>query len=198
MVLGIVGVFTFFVLIVPLLALILGLVAASERKSVARAGGSGLAMARAGWILGSFGVAGFAVLMTLVATDVINLNDDTVIDDLEVGDCVESDLDDADETVEVRELPVIDCDEPHDAEVVDVVELNRGRRREYPSPLDLGQEATVACLEGFEDYHGAPSSGDLVVSFIVANEDAWDALRGLVVCLAFDADGDQLDESVAG
>lgn len=196
MVLGIIGVFTFFIVITPLLAFIFGLVSASQIKG-SHGRRSGLGMARAGWILGALGLAAAATFITLVATGVIDV-DDTPIDELEPGDCVESDLDEQEigESVEVSSLPVVDCDEPHDAEVFRIAELNPDEDREYPSEFELAREAAQTCQESFADYAGSQAA-DLEFTFIASNEDSWDQLRGLVVCLAFDADGADLDESIA-
>ena len=195
-VLGIVGIITFVIVIPPLLAFIFGLVAASQIKG-SRGRQSGLGMARAGWILGAIGLAAAATLIPLVATGVIDV-DETALDDLERGDCVESDLDEQPlgEDTEVSSLPVVDCDEPHDAEVTGTARLNPDEDRDYPSQDELAREASQLCVERFREHTGA-EPGALIPLYIVSNEESWDELRGLVVCLAFDAAGDDLEGSIA-
>ena len=68
---GIAGLLLFFLAVPSIVALVLGLVAASKGKRSGGGPGAGLGMARAGWILGAIGVALFALIVTLAATGVI-------------------------------------------------------------------------------------------------------------------------------
>ena len=54
--------------------------------------------------------------------------EDVAVDDLEVGQCVELDVD----ATEMTTLPVVDCDEAHQGEVF-FVDDGRGRRRRSPA-----------------------------------------------------------------
>ena len=80
---GIVGLLMFFMVVVSIVALVLGLVAASHAKR-APGPGSGLGRARAGWIMGAVGVAGFAALMVGAALTGGFETDDVSVHDLDV------------------------------------------------------------------------------------------------------------------
>ena len=84
---------------------------------------TGRGLARAGWILGTISLLGFAALIALVATGVIE-TDDVAVTDLEVGQCV--DLDAADDD-EIFSLPKVACEEPHDGEVYFVADIGAVR-----------------------------------------------------------------------
>jgi hypothetical protein len=192
MIVGIAGIFLFFVIVPSIVALVLGLVAASQIKN-SRGQQTGLGMARAGWILGLIGLLGFAALIVAVVV----AEDETAVFDLETGDCVRYEEVDSVEVETVRTLPVVDCTETHTAEVVGIVELNPDRDREYPAESDLFPEAYQACRAEFEDHAGRTLEGtDFDLAPIVADELAWRSERGTVICLAVDIDGGDLSEPI--
>jgi hypothetical protein len=118
LVLGIAGAVLCFVFVPSILALIFGLVAARDIKRSAAAGvpKAGAGMARAGWILGLVGlVVGVVFVIIAVATS----EDDTSVRDLRVGDCLQ--MDDLGDVV--RNVPTVECSEPHDGEVYASSEL---------------------------------------------------------------------------
>jgi hypothetical protein len=191
---GIVGLLVFFLLVVSVVALVLGLVAASKAKRSELGPAAGLGMARAGWILGAVGVALFAVFVTLAATGVIE-DDEIDVTDLDPGDCVELDVG----AEEIRELPRTECDEPHDGEVylVDDVQLDR---EEYPGLSAIAAEIDERCTgEAFEDYVGTPYlRSELAYSYLYPVESGWERGDREFVCVAVEADGSTLFESVEG
>src|SRR5215210_5420441 len=84
-VLGLVSILLFFSLVIPVLAIIFGLLGAKEIKhSAGRKRGMGFA--RIGWIFGLLTLIGGAALWTFVALDIAG---STSVFDLKVGDCVE-------------------------------------------------------------------------------------------------------------
>jgi hypothetical protein len=191
---GIAGLLLFFLVVPSIVALVLGLVAASKGKRSGGGPGAGLGMARAGWILGAVGVALFALFVTLVATGVIE-DDEIDVTDLDAGDCVELDVD----AEEVGELPRTACDEPHDGEVylVDDVELERD---EYPGLAAIAEEIDERCTgRAFEDYVGTPYvRSELAYSYLYPVESGWERGDREFVCVAVEADGSKLSESVEG
>ena len=136
----------------------------------------------------------FALIVTLVATGVIE-DDEIDVTDLDPGDCVELDVD----AEEVRELPRTECDEPHDGEVylVDDIELDSD---EYPGLAALGVEIEERCTgPAFEDYVGVPyPRSELAYSYLYPVEDGWERGDREFVCVAVEADGSRLFESVEG
>jgi hypothetical protein len=193
MVVGITGLFLFFVIVPSIVAFVLGLVAASQiKKSSGRQ--TGLGMARAGWILGLLGILGAIALYSAV---IAFYDEERAVFDLEPGDCVEiADFDDPGQQT-IHTVPVVDCDAEHTGEVVGIVELNPDRDRPFPPESELFSEAYVRCRDQFADYAGFPLEGtDYDVGPIVTDETAWRAERGAAVCIAVHVDGDELDEPI--
>ena len=144
--------------IVPLLAVIFGLVSTRAIKS---SGGTlrGLGMARAGLILGSLGLAGAAVFFWAGLTGRLDYDADTGSEsdtssvpliEAELGDCVDAF---PDEPV-VYELSFVSCDLAHGAEVFHLGELNPDGTRDYPGDSVLVSEVQNACGAAFEPYVG--------------------------------------------
>lgn len=190
LVLGIVGVVLCFGVIVSLLAVIFGLLAAKEIK---RSGGSitGLGKARAGWILGAIGLVAGSIFWVVVAREIAGT---TAVEDLEAGDCVE--LPDDDEA-DIGRLKTTDCTEPHDAEVFSVGDLGDGDDP-YPSLREIEGMIAEVCIPDFEDYVGVPLvQSEYQVYPIRPSEETWEDYQGFV-CLVVDPDGAELTESVEG
>ncbi|MGE3588437.1 MAG: septum formation family protein, partial [Ilumatobacteraceae bacterium] len=176
-VLGLASILLFWSLVVPLLALIFGLLGAKEIK---RSNGAkrGLGMARWGWILGLLGLLGGTALWVYVGTEVAGT---TSVNDLEVGDCVNL-PDDEDETV--SRLKTLDCDEEHDAEVFSVGDLGNGDDP-YPGLDEINQAIRRECLPDFDRYVGTPyRQSSLEIFQLYPTEDNWDDDQGYV-CMAY-------------
>ena len=171
MILGIIGLVTCFILVPSLLALIFGLVAARQIKAGAGTlTGSG--MARAGWIMGLIGLLAGAAFWTLAATGAFD-DDETAVFDLESGDCVNFDFNPESELiVEVSTVEVVDCDDPHDGEVIRRGELNPDEDRPYPSNDELIGESLQDC--GRDDTEN--------IFTVFPNEESWDEQGGPYVC----------------
>ncbi|MBI5089621.1 MAG: septum formation family protein [Actinobacteria bacterium] len=187
-VLGLATILLFWSLIVPLLALIFGLLGAKEVK---RSNGArrGLGMARWGWILGLLGLIGGVALWVVVANEVAGT---TAVNDLEVGQCV--DIPDGDDDT-VSRLDTFDCDEAHDAEVFSVGDLGNGDDP-YPGLDAINQSIRRACVPDFDRYVGkAYRESDLEIFQLYPTEDNWEDDQGYV-CLAYYPSGEQLTESV--
>jgi hypothetical protein len=194
---GIVGLVLFFMFVVSVVALVLGLIAASHAKRSPGVG-SGLGRARAGWIMGAIGVAGFVALMVGAALTGGFESDDIAVQRLDVGDCV--DLADVSGPFEVvEELPRRDCDEPHDAEVylVDTV-TNEGDA--YPGEATLTSTIERMCTgQAFEDYVGVSYGlSSLELFYLYPTEESWGFGDRSYTCMAATADGSPLQESVEG
>ena len=190
LVLGIVGLVTCFLFIAPVLAVIFGLVAAGRIK---RSNGAvtGAGKARAGWILGIVGLVVGAGFWALAATGAFD-DDGVALDELEVGMCATvSDLDD-----EVTSIPVVECDEPHDAEVIGLGEANPGGGGEYPGIVEVNEIVNAECVEDFADYVGADPDSELAPTFVFPNEENWTEADGNYVCFAYTQGGDELTASV--
>lgn len=176
MVLGIIGLFTFFLLVPSLLAIIFGLVAARQiKRSTGMLTGGGLA--RAGWIMGIIGLLASGAFFAAGVTG--NLDDgETPVFDVEVGECVDFDFDlESERSVEITTVDVVDCDDEHDAEAIRAGELNPDGDREYPSSDVLFAETAAACGRRGPD-----------ILTVAPNEDSWEEDGGPFICFAISAD----------
>lgn len=194
---GIVGLFLFFLLVVSVVGVVLGLVAASRAKQAPNAKG-GLGRARAGWITGAVGIAGFVAMVIGIAVSGGFEDTEVAVNRLEVGDCV--DVPDTARPSEVVEtLPRRDCDEPHDAEVflVDEVAIDS---EEYPGLETVTAAIERACGPAFERFVGvAYDDSALDIYYLYPIEELWEEQgdRGFV-CMIITVDGSQLRGSVEG
>ena len=161
---GIVGLVLFFLFVPSVVALVLGLIAASRAKQ-APGPDTGLGRARAGWIMGAIGVAGFVALIVGAAlTDGFETTTSPSIASTSATASTSPRW--PDRPTSSRSCPRRDCDEPHDAEVylVDDVAIDSD---EYPGDAALAAEIEDLCTgAAFEDYTGgsfADSSSRLLL-----------------------------------
>jgi hypothetical protein len=128
--------------------------------------------------------AGVALLFGLAAC-----SQDAEVPTAEVGDCIES------VGAVVSELPTVDCDEPHQVQVVGLVEHDGD---DFPGDEAISQEAFEECLEHFEDFVGAPfTETSLSPTPITPTEDSWnEADDRESICVASRDDGEDLTESI--
>ena len=171
MILGIVGLVTCFIFVPSLLALIFGFVAARQiKRSAGALTGSGLA--RAGWIMGLVGLLFGGALITASATGVLD-GGETAVFDVEQGDCVNFDFNPESEIlIQVTTVDVVDCDEEHEAVVVQVGELNPDEDRDYPDNDALFEESYAGC--------GREITSDIFA--VAPDEDSWNDHGGPFVC----------------
>ena len=131
------------------------------------------------WIVGFVALGGVAVFVLVMA---VALSDDTTTDvtDLSEGYCFDLDLEpDADsETAELGLVEVIDCDEPHNAQVISVVDLNPDADLSYPDDVELFGAADAACADGGID------DDRFGILPIAPTPASWEARRGRTVCVA--------------
>lgn len=114
--------------------------------------------------------------------------------DLRVGDCVlfDSSVESANETV-----PVVPCEEPHQAEIYALVELED--LDQYPGERELSDRAELECIATFGDYVGAElADSTLFFTYMIPAVRGWqeDGDR-TVVCLALGVGG-PLEGSLRG
>lgn len=114
---------------------------------------------------------GVAIIAFLAGGDRIS------IIDLDVGDCFDLPRGEGAEVVEIDVLELVDCDGPHDAEVVAVGDLNPDGDLAYPSDEELFAAADPTCMavDLGDDYFVVP---------IVPTESTWESADGRFVCVA--------------
>ena len=135
-----------------------------------------------GSILGLIGVVLAIVVASVLAIAVLR-SGDTLILDLEPGDCFDLPADAGDPTIEA--VATVACDEPHEAEVVAVGLLNDDRDRPYPTDEALLAEVDTRCSMAFE---GRPDAAAIAADFgllpVAPNEQSWSVFEGRYVCVA--------------
>ncbi|TBN56240.1 hypothetical protein EYE40_01865 [Glaciihabitans arcticus] len=115
----------------------------------------------------------------------------TDLNDIEVGECVDDEaiFGDAD----VASLDVVDCDEPHIAELYALWNLPD---EAYPGYYAVNELIEEGCEERFENFVGAPSvDTDLAYYYFYPTEDYWEYDRG-AMCFAIDYDQKSIVGSV--
>ena len=126
------------------------------------------------WLVVGISLAAVATLILVMAIQLAGSNR-TDVTDLDVGDCFVIETD-ADGTVEP--VDVIDCGDPHDAEVLVVADLNPNGDLAYPADEEeLVALADAACAA----IDPAPKFGILPIA---PTASTWEARAGRVVCLA--------------
>lgn len=124
----------------------------------------------------------------------ITSSGDLSVFDLVVGDCVlfDSDIEAANST-----LPVVPCDEPHQAEVYSLVDLED--LDQYPGERELSNRAELECVATFGDYVGVElADSTLFFTYMIPAVRSWqeDGDR-TVVCMALGVGG-PLEGSMKG
>lgn len=97
----------------------------------------------------------------------------------------------------VADIPTVDCDEEHDAQVVHTYEVEGD---EFPGEEALYEQAAEECIPGFEDFVGSDfMESELDVDPLLPSPDSWDQANDReVLCIAFAMDGSTTTESWEG
>jgi hypothetical protein len=134
-----------------------------------------------GWIVALIAVVAIAVALAVAAVLLLRPGGDTIILDLEAGDCFQVPDDIAKSTIST--IDTISCAEPHEAEVFATGELNPDRDQPYPAD----EQQTFARVEN-ECSAVLADHPDVVRRFgvlpVVADENSWNSFRGRYVCVA--------------
>jgi hypothetical protein len=96
---------------------------------------------------------------------------------LEVGQCIRA----VGDSTEVYSMPVVPCDQPHEAEIYHVFTVDDGPFPGYPA---LEDESSVRCSAALEPYL-TPGNEELDVAYVYPHEGNWPQDRR-VTCIAAD------------
>ena len=133
-------------------------------------------------------------LCTVLALAAVGCSEGNVFS-LEVGSCFDDASDNEQQEV-VSDVPIVDCDEPHDNEVFFTYDLPEG---DYPGAEALNLSAEERCVGAFADYVGADyQSSSLDVSWLSPTTESWDRDDREITCILFDGQLAKLTGSVAG
>jgi hypothetical protein len=179
-------------LAVCLVAIPLGIVALVR---IGRSGQSGRGLAIAGLVLASLWIVAGVLLVALVDADSADRDEsgdvvgagDLVIFDLREGDCFNGGPSGSSGEV-VESVEAVPCDDPHDAEVFLIEELDFA---EFPGDAAVESAADDICFPEFESYIGvAYGESEIEVSLLWPTEESWNIADDReVVCAVLDPAG---------
>lgn len=145
------------------------------------------------WPVALLAALGTVVVVGVLVIVALTRSSGTSIFDLDVGDCFDLPIgDDATAEVAVEAVDVIDCGDPHEAEVVLIGALNPARDRPYPADDDLFAEIDARCGEIVGD--GALEGFGVVP--IAPNERSWEPFDGGFLCVALPFGGGSVTGSI--
>ncbi len=130
-------------------------------------------------LLASVTLSGCSAISTLV-------NGEGDVFSLEVGDC----MDDFGTADDISSVPIVDCNEKHDAEVYAVEDIPEGS---YPGADAVSDAADEICLAAWEDFVGISYEESLLnYAALTPSEDSWGLGDREVVCTIskFDESGE--------
>lgn len=132
-------------------------------------------------------------LVTVVAAVAATACSSPAVFSLEVGDCFQY----PEGQTEVTEFEVVDCDEPHDSEVIHTFELSGD---DYPEEAELIAAIDEACFGApFEAYIGAPyGATEVEVYPIRPTPESWAEADDREVVCAAHVPGELLESSLQG
>jgi hypothetical protein len=121
------------------------------------------------------GIVGLGVVVLVAAS-----SDDTLVLDLDAGDCFDLAIDAG--SAEIDKVRVVECDAPHEAELVALGSLNPDGGAARPDDEALFALVDARCASALD------GRGDLLERFgilpVAADERSWEPYAGRYVCVA--------------
>ena len=147
-----------------------------------------------GWMVGLIAAVIVAIGLATAAALLLRPGGDTIVLDLDAGDCFQVPDDIAGSSIST--IDTISCDKPHEAEVFATGELDPDRDQPYPDDeQQLFARVDARCSTVLADHP------DLVQRFgvlpVVADEQSWESFRGRYVCVAIPYGGGTTQGSLA-
>lgn len=113
---------------------------------------------------------------------------------LDVGTCFDDP--DAFDLVDSSDVPIVECDVPHDNEVYANRDLQGD---EFPGRDGIANRADEVCLAEFAPYIGTPYLDSIYeFSWFVPSEESWDQGDREVICFAYDLNFAKITGSING
>ena len=111
---------------------------------------------------------------------------------LDVGTC----FDDPDTFEQVEDVPVVNCEDPHDNEVFANVDLTGD---DYPGQDQVENRATQICYDRFSDYVGISYEASMYdIGWLFPTQETWAAGDREVICFAYDLTLEKITGSLNG
>ncbi len=118
---------------------------------------------------------------------------------LDIGTCFDDPVSESavsENLVASDDVPIVDCDKPHDNEVFANQDLTGDS---FPGVERTSNRAAQLCLAAFDAYIGAPyETSKYEILWFTPSEETWDAGDREVICFAFDQNLDKITGSVNG
>jgi hypothetical protein len=116
--------------------------------------------------------------------------------DVAVGDCYDDPAVEGDDWVEVEDVRLVPCDEPHDNEAFHRFSLHGG---DYPTDDAFDASFEETCIPAFEDFVGRSyEDSELDIAYLAPTADGWDEGDREVVCSVYTMDLSKLRGSMEG
>jgi hypothetical protein len=117
----------------------------------------------------------------------------TLANDLEPGDCFNTD------GSQVDEVSVVDCEGPHVYEAFYKYDLEGGSDAEYPTDEGVLEDAEAECRTAFQEYVGtAYDESALFITVIRPSETTWTEGDRTVICALNEEDETEMTGSAEG
>lgn len=111
----------------------------------------------------------------------------------EVGECVNME----DLTGDITNIPVLECTEEHDAQVIGKFDMDLDG--EYPGAEAIEEQAIDGCSAAYETFVGIPyAEATLRLQYVSPSQESWDASDREILCIAYTSDGTTVTESWEG
>ncbi len=111
---------------------------------------------------------------------------------LDVGTC----FDDPDTFEQVEDVPVVECEDPHDNEVFANVDLTGD---DYPGQDQVENRATQICYDNFSDYVGISYEESVYdIGWLFPTAETWSAGDREVICFGYHIDFEKITGSING
>lgn len=151
-----------------------------------------------GWMVGLIAAVIVAIALATAAAVLLRPGGDTIVLDLEAGDCFQVPDDIANSAIAnsaIAEIDTVSCVEPHEAEVFATGELNPHRDQPYPDDeQQLFSQVDAKCAAVLADHP------DIVQRFgvlpVVADDKSWSSFRGRYACVAIPYGGGTTEGSL--
>jgi hypothetical protein len=112
--------------------------------------------------------------------------------ELDVGTC----FDDPETFEQVEDVPIVECAEPHDNEVIANEDLTGS---DYPGQEQVENRASQICYDHFAPYVGIAYEESIYdIGWLFPTEETWAAGDREVICFAYDLDFAKITGSING
>lgn len=122
---------------------------------------------------------------------VTEANENADVFSVRIGDCINL----TSEASESFTVPIVPCDEPHDAEAYAAMDLEG---ENHPGDDAVMAEADAFCLDEFSTFIGMPyENSELLMNYFYPSEESWAQGDREILCLAYGLEGEKVTGTLA-